>query len=48
LHLKIPPHPHIIKLYAAFEDSNNYFLVLENAEKGDLVYVEGSGGSSVR
>ena len=45
LHLKVPPHPHIIKLYASFEDDNNYYLVLESAEKGDLVLVQDNGGS---
>ena len=31
-------HPHIVKLYHAFEDSENVYLILEYAPNGNLFF----------
>jgi serine/threonine protein kinase len=38
-------HPNIVKLYECFEDTNEYHLVMEYLEGGDLFdYIRSKGG----
>ena len=44
LHASVPHPPNIVKLYASFEDANNYYLIQELAHKGDLTVEGNSNG----